>query len=188
MADSRAQELTVLLQSAAQGEEAARAALIERVYEDLHRMAARQMGDERQDHTLGSTALVHEAWLRLFGTEDPGFENRRQFFAVAAEAMRRILVEHARRRQADKRGGGRRRETIGDVEDDPELGADDVLAVEEALQRLEKRHPDHTRLIELRFFAGLTLEEIAKVTGASERTLKRQWRFAKAVLQRELDD
>ncbi|MEM1451618.1 MAG: ECF-type sigma factor [Planctomycetota bacterium] len=171
--------LTQLLRAARDGEEGAADRLIEGVYSDLRQVARLQFRREAPGHTLQPTALVNEAWLRLAGQEGE-FENRAEFFAAAAQAMRRILIDHARMARTDKRGGGAKRETmtqLGGV--DRELS---VLQVDDALQALEREYPDLASIVELRFFAGLTVEEVAEVLGISTATVKRHWAYARAWL------
>lgn len=150
-------------------------------------MAARHLHRERDGHTLEPTALVHEVFLRLVNQREATWQNRAQFFGVAAQLMRRILVDYARARQAEKRGGSATflsLERAGEVAG-PQAVAD-VLAVDEALERLAAHDPDQSRIVELRFFAGLTVEEVAHLLQRSERTVKREWRLARAWLFREL--
>jgi RNA polymerase sigma factor (TIGR02999 family) len=150
-------------------------------------MAGAYMRGERPGHTLQATALVNEAYMRLVGGQATQWENRAHFFAIAAHTMREVLVDHARRHGAGKRGGDARR-----VEMDDELSIvagklEDVIAIDEALQRLAEIDPRQSRLVELRFFAGLNVEEAAEIMGISPKTIKREWRSAKAWLHRELD-
>jgi RNA polymerase sigma factor (TIGR02999 family) len=159
------------------------------VYEELRELADRHMAHQAVEHTLQPTALVNEAWLRLARPARGGareVESRRQFFALASRAMRSVLVDHARARRSDKRGGARRRVTIAaapGVASGPDL---DVLALEEALERLESRDEELARLVELRFFGGLQHAEISAVTGVPLRSVERRWRLARAWLYREL--
>lgn len=157
------------------------------VYTELRRLAAEKMGRERPGQTLQATALVHEAYVRLVGSgEGQHWDNRRHFFAAAAEAMRRILIERARRKQARKHGGGRRRE---DIEADALAAAEpnvDLLALDAALVRLAEQDPLKARLVELRYFAGLTGDQAAGVLGISPSSADRQWVFTRAWLRREL--
>jgi RNA polymerase sigma factor (TIGR02999 family) len=157
------------------------------VYDELRRLAAGYLKAERRDHTLQPTALVHEAYLRLVRQDRVEWQNRAHFFGIAARMMRRVLVDHARRRQADKRDGGGFRLTIQvgeslEVSRDPEL-----LELDEALVRLERLDADQARVVELRFFGGLTVEETATVLGISTATVKREWRTARAFLRQEMD-
>lgn len=162
--------------------------LLPLVYEECRRMAARQLRGERRDHTLSPTALVHEMYLRLVDQRRATWKNRAQFFAVAARIMRRILVDHARARRATKREGSRTLVSLDPALDVPDPSrVADVLAIDEALGRLAQLDPDQERIVELRFFAGLTVEETAHVLGRSARTVKREWQLAKAWLFRELN-
>jgi RNA polymerase sigma factor (TIGR02999 family) len=157
------------------------------VYEECRRIAARQMGGEREDHTLSPTALVNELYLRLVDQRRTTWTNRAQFFGIAAQLMRRVLVDHARARLAEKRQGGRLMVSLdaaGEVAAATPLA--DVLAIDDALKRLGQTDPDQQRVVELRFFAGLTVDETAMVLGRSPRTVKREWQLAKAWLFREL--
>ncbi|GJM23015.1 MAG: extracytoplasmic sigma factor ECF [Planctomycetota bacterium] len=185
-------DVTVLIHRLHDGDEAARADLWSRVYAELHGLAAGQMARERSEHTLQPTALVHEAWLRLaqVGDEFSGFEGRAHFFGAAGEAMRRILVEHARRRAALRRGGDRERVPLSDLvpgASNSEL-ASDVGALDEALARLEAsgRHARKCEVVKLRFFVGLTIAQTAQVLETSPASVKRDWEFAKAWLSREM--
>lgn len=156
------------------------------VYADLRRLADAAMGRERAAHTLQPTALVHEVWLRLLRSRNAGELDRSAFLAVAGQAMRGILTEHARRRTADKRGGGQSRTTLSG-----KVGArptpDFVLDVGDALTALEEHDPELVRIAELRFYAGCSVDEIAQTTGLSPRTVKRRWRFARAWLKQRID-
>ncbi len=177
--------ITVLLNAVGAGEQNASEKLLEVVYEDLRRLAGAYMRNERGDHTLQATALVHEAFIRLVDWENVTWQNRAQFFAVAAEVMRKILIDHARRKKAQKRSGGQKIELHEAVSfsDEKEF---DVLALEDALQSLEKLDPRQAKIVELRFFGGLSIEETAYILNVSETTVKREWTFAKAWFQREL--
>ena len=189
--------MTTLLQRWSEGDRAALDRLLPIIHAELRRIAARQLAGERDEHTLVPTALVNELFLRLVDQRRAAWDNRAQFFAVAAQIMRRILVDYARSRQADKRGGSVTRVSLEDLADDGPLqpradvrgnAAADVLAVDQALERLTLLDPDQARIIELRFFAGLTVEETAHVLERSARTVKREWRLARAWLYRELRD
>ncbi len=157
------------------------------VYDQLRHLAAAKMERERSDHTLQPTALVHEACLRLLGGQADQWENRAHFFGAAAEAMRRILVDHARTRQARKRGGDRARLPLDAALEVSDETAGELLAVDEALSRLATVDPDKARIVALRFFAGLTVEEVAQALSVSTRTVKRSWSYAKAWLYREVN-
>lgn len=177
--------LTKLLRAAGAGEAGARDKLLEHVYQDLIVVARREFRREGAGHTLQPTALVSEAWMRLDGHEDV-FQSRAQFFSAAAKAMRRILIDHARRNNAEKRGGGNVRETLMDVAflDD----AIDVIEVDDALTALAAEDEDLAKIVELRFFAGLTIEEVAQLQGVATATVKRRWTFARAWLYERMGE
>lgn len=162
------------------------ARLVPLVYEELRAIAAREMRRERGDHTLQPTALVHEAFLRLVDKPDLSWQSRVHFLNIAAQAMRRILVEHARRRRAGKRGGGAERITLDEEFVAHGEAGPDLADLDDALQRLTALDARKGRVVELRFFAGLSVEETARLLDISEATVKREWRFAKAWIQREL--
>jgi RNA polymerase sigma factor (TIGR02999 family) len=179
-------EVTRLLDSWGTGSDAALDELMPLVYSELRTIAAGQLRGERADHTLQATALVNEAFLRLINQDRVLWQNRGHFFAVAAKAMRRILVDHARRRSARKRGGNDRRVPLDGV--DIAVAAEvDLLELEGSLSRLEALDPRQARIVELRFFAGCTMEEVAETLGISVSTAKRQWRLARVWLRGELD-
>ena len=152
------------------------------VYDELRLLAGAQMARERPGQTLDATALVHEAYLRLAGGQDQAFANRRHFFAAAAEAMRRILVEAARRKGREKHGGGQRREHADLDTLNADAPAEEILSLHEALEQFAAHDPVKARLVELRFFAGLTLAEAARCLGISPSTADRSWRYARAWL------
>jgi RNA polymerase sigma factor (TIGR02999 family) len=160
------------------------AELLATVYEELRRLAAARMAREAAGQTLQATALVHEAWLQLVGEGDRSWENRAHFFGAAAHAMRRILVDAARRKSRLKRGAGSEHVELGDVEIAESLPDDDVLLINQALEKLEREDPDQAQIVILKFFGGLTNEEVAQSLGISERTVYRQWVCAKARLFR----
>jgi RNA polymerase sigma factor (TIGR02999 family) len=162
------------------------AELLPLLYEELHRLAAALAGRLPPGQTLTATALVHEAYLRLVGTHDPGWEGRRHFFGAAARAMREILVDQARRKAALKHGGGAQRVALAEGLAMIEPPADDVLAVDEAIQQLQAEKPHLAEIAMLRYFAGLSADEAAAVLGMSVSTLAREWRFARAWLFRRL--
>lgn len=179
---SEAGAITVLLQRLSAGEAAAHADLLPLVYQELRRIAARHLSGERAGHTLSPTALVHEAWLRLSAEARFAPEDRRQFFAIAARRMRQVLVDHARRRDAAKRGGGERAEvTLSGLAED---GGDpvDILALDQALQRLEAADARKAQVVELRYFAGIEMTDIADLLGVSRATAQRDWEVARAFL------
>jgi RNA polymerase sigma factor (TIGR02999 family) len=191
MPAAEAGEVTRLLLAWSRGDGGALERLLPLVYDELRRIAARAMRGEAEGHTLQTTALLHEAYLRLVGEPGDGdradWRNRQQFYAVASRAMRRILVDHARERNAQKRGGGVRALPLDEVTEPgaPEA-ASDVLAVDHALARLAVVDPDLARLVELKFFGGLGLEDIAALLGVSTSTAWREWNTAKAWLRREI--
>jgi len=161
------------------------------LYGELRALARSFLGRERADHTLQPTALVHEAWIRLSAQDGSRWSDRKHFFAIAAQAMRRILIDHARRKQADKRGGDYQRVTLVTDFTPPMECSDegvDLLALDEALDQLAKLDARQARVVELRFFAGLTLEEVAEALDVSVRTVAGDWRMARAWLSRALDD
>lgn len=186
MASSRG-EVTQLLQALGDGDRQALDRLLPLVYDEMREIAARHMRRERQDHTLQPTALAHEAYLRLCQRESPHWESRAHFLGVAAQAIRRILVEHARAKQRDKRGGGWVRVTLSNGPAGPQDLDLDVLALDQALERLGKEDPEDQRVVELRFFGGLSVKETALVLGMSERTVQRRWSFSRIWLYRELN-
>lgn len=163
--------------------------LLPLVYQELRRLGAQRLAREAPGQTLDATALVHEAYLRLVGGDQaqPRWDGRGHFFAAAAEAMRRVLIEAARKKKAQKRGGGWLRLESLDVELAVDSGGDDLFAVDEALSRLAVAEPEIAKLVELRFFAGLTLEQAAQSLNISLRTANRHWTYARAWLRRELD-
>jgi RNA polymerase sigma factor (TIGR02999 family) len=157
------------------------------VYDELRKLAAQKMANEAPGQTLQATALVHEAWLRLGGDQQPAWDNRGHFFTAAAEAMRRILIDRARRRKAVRHGGEARRVSLEDLELAAEADDEPLLAVHEALDRLAVHDAAKAELVKLRFFAGLTMEQAAQVLGFSEPTAKRHWAYARAWLYREIN-
>jgi len=180
-------DVSRLLDSAAAGDRKAAADLLPLVYDELRELAAVRMKREPPGHTLDATALVHEAYLRLVGPMDgPQWDSRGHFFAAAAEAMRRILVESARRKGRDRHGGGCKRVELTDLP--AAAPADELLALDEALTRLEQRDPVRAELVTLRFFVGMTVPEAAAVLGLSVATAERYWAFARTWLYAELND
>lgn len=178
-------EVTALLGEMSAGDESVADKLLPVVYDDLRRLARGYFNNERQEHTLQATALVHEAYIRLVNWENVSWQNRAHFFAVAAEVMRRILVDHARAKSAAKRDGGQKilLDDAISLQSEKEIN---ITRLEEALQALEKIDPRQAKIVELRFFGGLSIEETAYVLKVSETTVKREWTFAKAWFQREL--
>ena len=184
--------VTELLRAWGAGDAGASEALVPLVYAELRRQARRALRREGEGHTLQATALVHEAWLRLGGQHDAHWESRTQFLAVAAQMMRRVLVDHARTRHAQKRGGGATQLSLGDADraaatSDAAPDAVDVLALDDALARLAILDPRKARLVELRYFAGLSIPEAAAALGVSPATVGREWAVARMWLRRELD-
>ncbi len=173
-------DITLMLQAVARGERQASSDLLPLVYEELRRLASARMAREANGHTLQPTALVHEAWLRLVGDGDRNWENRAHFFGAAAEAMRRILIENARRKSRLKRGGGQARVDIEEIELADTTPDDKVLLIDDALERLQREDPDKAKIVTLKFFGGLTNQEVAQSLNVTERTVERQWAFAKA--------
>jgi RNA polymerase sigma factor (TIGR02999 family) len=182
-------EVTRLLDAAAAGDRQAAAHLLPLVYEELRKLAAARMAAESPDHTLQPTALVHEAYLRLVGPADQArWDNRGHFFAAAAEAMRRILVEAARRKQAVKHGGGRQRLDVDTIAVAAPEQDDDLVAIDAALDRLAELDPVKAELVKLRYFAGLTIEQAAEALGISPATAKRYWAYSRAWLFQQVSD
>ena len=183
---SPGEQLTRLLEAWQQGQHGAADELVTLVYAELRRMAKARLRDERPGHTLQATALVHEAWMRLMNQHGASWQNRAQFFAVAAQAMRRILVDHARKRSAVKRGDGTSSvdiDALAHVLSAP-LPDDRLLALDAALETLAAFDPRQARIVELRFFGGLSVEEAADILGVSPTTVKREWSTARAWLFR----
>ena len=157
------------------------------LYSELRRLASSYLQGERKDHTLQTTALVHEAYLRLLNQRNVRWENKNQFLGIAARLMRRILVDYGRSRQALKRGGSAGKVFLEEAEIASKLPAPDVVLLDEALTRLSELNPLQARIVELRFFGGLSIEQVAEVAGISSTMVKRNWRLAKARLARELE-
>ena len=179
-------DITELIADVRRGDDAAAEDLFRRVYRELQHLAAHYMRRERQDHTLQATALVHEAYLRMLKERNVWYENRAHFFGVAANVMRRILVDHARAHRAEKRGG---RDVRIPLEDAPAIvveNLDYIVEVDRALERLATLDARQARIVELRFFAGLSVEQTAEIIGVTPRTIVREWRVARGWLQREL--
>jgi RNA polymerase sigma factor (TIGR02999 family) len=180
------QDVTVLLQNAQAGDHEALDQLLPLVYGELKRIAAGHLRRERSDHTLQATALVHEAYLRLVQQHSVDWRNRAHFFGIAAEMMRRILVNYAVQQNADKRGGKAERFSLDDATSLAAQSEVDLLLLDEALSKLATFDASQARIVELRFFGGLTVEEVAEVLGVSESTVKREWRAAKAWLHQQI--
>jgi RNA polymerase sigma factor (TIGR02999 family) len=179
-------DITLMLNAVERGEAGASETLLPLVYEDLRRLAAARMAQEAAGHTLQPTALVHEAWLRLVGNDNPQFANRAHFFSAAAEAMRRILIDKARRKKAIRHGGDQQRVDIESVEIAALADDEELLAVNEALDKLAAQNQVEAELVKLRYFVGMTLEEAAEVLGISARTADNYWAHARAWLFREI--
>ena len=179
-------DITLILNAVEQGDLKAAEELLPLVYEELRKLAACRMAQEQPGQTLQPTALVHEAWLRLAGDGNVQFEGRRHFFAAAAEAMRRILIDRARQKRSLKRGAGAERVRLDDLQLAAAADDETVLQVDEALTKLTKEDPDSAQFIKLRFFAGMTNAEAAQALGISERTARRHWSFARVWLFREI--
>ena len=179
-------EVTRILNAIQTGDKNAGEELLPMVYEELRRLAAHKMAGESNGHTLQPTALVHEAWLRLAGSNQPNWENRAHFFGAAAEAMRRILVDHARRKQSLKRGGGAGHEELDESALVLTAPPDELLAVHEALDTLARQDPPAAELVKLRYFVGMTMEEAAAALGLPKRTAEDLWTYARVWLHREI--
>jgi RNA polymerase sigma factor (TIGR02999 family) len=181
-------DITLILDAINRGENEASEKLLPLVYDELRNLATARMFQESAGHTLQPTALVHEAWLRLVGDERQDWKSRAYFFAAAAEAMRRILVEHARRKARLKHGGGQQRLNIEDLELAESAPDEKILLVEEALQKLERNNPERARVVVMKFFGGMTNQEVADTVGISERSVDRHWVCAKAWLFQNLQE
>ncbi len=175
-------EVTLLLNAIQQGDPKAAGELLPLVYHELRKLAAARMAQESPGQTLQPTALVHEAWLRLVGDANPQFDGRAHFFAAAAEAMRRILIDNARRKKAQRHGGGKERVDLHELELAASAKDEELLAVDDALEKLTSEDAELAKLVKLRFFAGFTNKEAADVLGVSEPTIERRWAFARAWL------
>lgn len=186
MEEEASNSVTRLLQQAQVGDRAALDALLPLVYRELRQIASRHLASERPDHTLQATALVHEVYLRLVDQHSVDWRNRAHFFSIAAEMMRRILVNHAVNRRAQKRGAGETLLALDEVVSFPNRQNVDLISLDESLTRLAERDPVQARIVEMRFFAGLTSADVAEVMGVSETTVKREWRSAKAWLASQL--
>jgi RNA polymerase sigma factor (TIGR02999 family) len=179
-------EVTRFLDAIEQGDSGAADRLLPLVYDELRKLATQRMKAESRDHTLQPTALVHEAYIRLIGNAESHWQSRGHFFAAAAVAMRRILIDHARAKQADKRGGDRQRVPLEAVEQVHLTAPDHLLLLDETLQSLSKHDPLGGKLVELRYFAGLSVEEAADAVGISTATAYRHWAFARAWMHSQI--
>jgi RNA polymerase sigma factor (TIGR02999 family) len=180
--------VTRLLSDVAGGNSSAADELLPLVYDQLRAVAQQRMGGERPGHTLQATALVHEAFLRLVGPRELPWHSQAHFYAAAAEAMRRILVDHARTRKREKRGGSRSRVALNVVDLAASEDCEEILALDEAFRRLEQQEPEMAAVVRLRFYAGLSVDQTAEALDLSPRTVDRRWKFARAWLFRELSD
>jgi RNA polymerase sigma factor (TIGR02999 family) len=181
-------EFTRILNAAQVGDAKAQDDLLPLVYNELRKLAARKMAHESGTQTLQPTALVHEAWLRLGGDEQPTWENRTHFFCAAAEAMRRILIDRARSKQARRHGGDQQRLNVDEVEIAAPMHEDELLAINEALDRFSRHAPQKAELVKLRYFAGLGLKEAGQVLGISEPTAVRWWTYSKTWLYQAIQE
>ena len=179
-------DVTRILTAIEQGDAKEADKLLPLVYEELRLLAAQKMAEERSGQTLQATALVHEAYIRLVKGDDQDWHSRGHFFSAAAEAMRRILVENARRKKSLKYGGDRRKVNLDDQDIGVELPSDDIVALDEALTKLNEKDHEVAELVKLRCFAGLTLDQVAKIQGVSRRTAGSHWSYARAWLRREI--
>ena len=184
--DSNPKNITRLLNEASTGNEKAASELLPLVYRELHALASRRMASERAEHTLQATALVHEAYLRLVGAQQTTWKGKGQFCLAAAEAMRRILIEHARKRGRVKRGGEYKRVSLDIEVLAGDAQPEEIDAVVDAIHRLEQKDPRMGEIVRLRFFVGLSVAETAAALGLSDRTVRREWALARAWLSREL--
>jgi RNA polymerase sigma factor (TIGR02999 family) len=175
-----------MLEAAQAGDEKAADELLPLVYQELRKLATHKMANESPGQTLQPTALVHEAWLRLAGKDNPKFQGRAHFFGAAAEAMRRILIERARRKRRQRHGGDQQRVDFEEAEIAGTTDDDELLAIHEALDKLAAQHEKHAELVKLRFFVGMTIEETAEAMGISKPTADRYWAYAKAWLHNEI--
>ena len=182
------EDVTRLLEDLGAGREGAGEELLPLVYDELHALARHYMSRERHGHTLQTTALVHEAYLRLAGDQDISWESRAHYFRVAARAMRRVLIDHARLKKTEKKGAGRKREPLDEVAIFMEESSTDLLALDKALCRLAEVDPQLVQVVELRFFGGLTIEDTARTLDISPRTVKREWQMARVWLKQDLGE
>jgi RNA polymerase sigma factor (TIGR02999 family) len=181
-------EITLVLQALGRGEVRSSEELLPLVYDELRQLATARMAHESAGQTLQPTALVHEAWLRLITEGERSWQNRAHFFRAAAQAMRRILVDRARHKSSIKCGGGQERLNIEDLNLAAATPDDKILLIDDAVARLETEDPDSARVITLKFFGGLTNQEVAKTLGVTERTVEREWAYAKACLYQLIQD
>ena len=182
-----ASNVTQILNAIQRGDLKAADELLPIVYGELRRLAAQKLSQEKPGQTLQATALVHEAYIRLVGSQDPGWDNRGHFFGAAAEAMRRILVERARRKKRLRHGGARERVDLDVAELTVDGPSEDLLALDDALEKLADEDPLDGEVVKLRYFAGLTNDQVAKALGMSPRTARRRWSYARAWLLKEME-
>ena len=185
---TESQEVTLLLSALTRGDEGAASKLIPAVYDELRRLAGSYMRRERVDHTLQATALVHEAYVKLIEQRSVNWQSRAHFFGVAAQLMRRILIDYARGHSRQKRGGDHKKVSLDEAIIFDEQRADELLAVDDSLKRLAEMDPRQARIVEMRFFGGLSVEEAAEFLGVSPKTVKRDWSVAKAWLYADLKE
>jgi RNA polymerase sigma factor (TIGR02999 family) len=184
---SRSQEVSLLLEQHRQGQPEAFTKLLALVYDELRRLAAYQLQTERPDHTLQPTALVHEAYLRIAGQgQQMQWQNKAHFFALAAQIMRHVLVDHARAHRTEKRGAGQTKITLDEAQQFPAEADLDLVALDDALRSLSQKDERKSRIVELRYFGGLSIEETAEVLNLSTTTVRREWTLTKAWLRREM--
>ena len=180
------QNITLLLEDCINGKKGAVDELLPHVYNELRKISSKYLHDEYRNHTLQTTELVHEAYIKLIGDQNISWQNRAHFFGIAAQSMRQILVDHARKRKSIKRGEGKGNISLDDVFEISETNDEQIIALDEALKKLESVEERSSKLVELRYFSGLTIEETAEVLNISPATVKRDWNFAKAWLYREI--
>jgi RNA polymerase sigma factor (TIGR02999 family) len=186
MQESSQQNITLLLEECVNGKKEAVNELLPLVYNELKRISSKYLNDEYRNHTLQTTELVHEAYIKLVGGQEINWQNRAHFFGIAANSMRQILVDYARKRNSQKRGEGKTHVSLDDAEEILFNTEENIIALDEAMKKLEAFDPDLSKVVELRFFAGLNVEETAKVLDCSASTVKREWSLAKSWLFREL--
>ena len=186
MADISQHNVTLLLEDCIKGKKGAVDELLPHVYNELKKISSKYLNDEYRNHTLQTTELVHEAYIKLVGNQDISWQNRAHFFGIAAQSMRQILVDHARKRKSLKRGEGKGNIPLEEIFEISEKTDDQILALDEALKKLESLEERSSKIVELRYFSGLTIEETAEVLNISPATAKRDWNFAKAWLYREI--
>jgi RNA polymerase sigma factor (TIGR02999 family) len=186
MHDLSEQKITLLLEDCINGKKGAIDELLPHVYNELRKISSKYLRDEYRNHTLQTTELVHEAYIKLVGDQNINWQNRAHFFGIAAQSMRQILVDHARKRKSLKRGEGIANISLDEVFEISEKTDDQIIALDEALKKLETIEERSSKIVELRYFSGLTIEETAEVLNISPATAKRDWNFAKAWLYREI--